>query len=38
MSVYAGFPAALNGLATLREVFEGAGIALPLEPAGVGPE
>jgi 4-carboxymuconolactone decarboxylase len=38
MSVYAGFPAALNGLSTLREVFEGAGIALPLEPAGVGPE
>jgi 4-carboxymuconolactone decarboxylase len=32
MSVYAGFPAALNGLSALREVFGEAGIALPLEP------
>jgi 4-carboxymuconolactone decarboxylase len=32
MSVYAGFPAALNGLSTLREVFGEAGIPLPLEP------
>jgi len=32
MSVYAGFPAALNGLAAVREVFEACGIALPLEP------
>ena len=31
MSVYAGFPAALNGLAAVREVFGEAGIALPLE-------
>lgn len=30
MSVYAGFPAALNGLAAVREVFAEAGIALPL--------
>ena len=30
MSVYAGFPAALNGLAALREVFDAEGIALPL--------
>jgi len=30
MAVYAGFPAALNGLAVLREVFAEAGIALPL--------
>ncbi len=30
MSVYAGFPAALNGLAALKEVFEAEGIALPL--------
>ena len=30
MSVYAGFPAALNGLAAVREVFEARGIALPL--------
>jgi 4-carboxymuconolactone decarboxylase len=33
MSVYAGFPAALNGLAIVREVFGELGIALPL-PAG----
>ena len=33
MSVYAGFPAALNGLAAVREVFAEAGIALPLAPA-----
>lgn len=32
MSVYAGFPAALNGLAAVREVFGDAGIALPLPP------
>src|SRR5205823_14064267 len=30
MSVYAGFPAALNGLAAVREVFCERGIALPL--------
>lgn len=30
MAVYAGFPAALNGLAVVREVFADAGIALPL--------
>lgn len=30
MSVYAGFPAALNGLAAVREVFGAKGIALPL--------
>ena len=30
MAVYAGFPAALNGLAVAREVFEAAGIELPL--------
>lgn len=30
MSVYAGFPAALNGLAAVKEVFEAQGIALPL--------
>lgn len=33
MSVYAGFPAALNGLAAVREVFADVGIALPLPPA-----
>jgi 4-carboxymuconolactone decarboxylase len=33
MSVYAGFPAALNGLAAVREVFGQAGIALPLPQA-----
>ncbi|UHL65874.1 carboxymuconolactone decarboxylase family protein [Paralcaligenes sp. KSB-10] len=31
MSVYAGFPAALNGLAIVREVFSEAGISLPLK-------
>jgi 4-carboxymuconolactone decarboxylase len=31
MSVYAGFPAALNGLNEAREVFAESGIALPLE-------
>jgi hypothetical protein len=37
MSVYAGFPAALNGLAAVREVFERRGIALPLpDEAGEG--
>jgi 4-carboxymuconolactone decarboxylase len=30
MAVYAGFPAALNGLAAAREVFTQAGIPLPL--------
>ncbi|MDZ5456257.1 carboxymuconolactone decarboxylase family protein [Azohydromonas lata] len=30
MAVYAGFPAALNGLAVVREVFLAHGIALPL--------
>lgn len=30
MSVYAGFPAALNGLSVVREVFAEAGIQLPL--------
>jgi 4-carboxymuconolactone decarboxylase len=34
MSVYAGFPAALNGLAAAREVFEAQGIALPLRDEG----
>ena len=32
MAVYAGFPAALNGLAVVREVFADHGIALPLKP------
>lgn len=36
MSVCAGFPAALNGLSVLREVFADVGIALPLEPADPG--
>lgn len=30
MSVYAGFPAALNGLTAVKEVFQAEGIALPL--------
>lgn len=30
MAVYAGFPAALNGLAAVKDVFEAAGISLPL--------
>jgi 4-carboxymuconolactone decarboxylase len=30
MAVYAGFPAALNGLAAVKEVFAAKGIALPL--------
>jgi 4-carboxymuconolactone decarboxylase len=30
MSVYAGFPAALNGLAAVKEVFGAEGIELPL--------
>jgi 4-carboxymuconolactone decarboxylase len=30
MAVYAGFPAALNGLSVVREVFTEAGIQLPL--------
>jgi 4-carboxymuconolactone decarboxylase len=33
MAVYAGFPAALNGLAVVREVFFDAGIELPLPAA-----
>jgi 4-carboxymuconolactone decarboxylase len=33
MSVYAGFPAALNGLSVVREVFGEAGIPLPLPAA-----
>ena len=37
MAVYAGFPAALNGLAAVREVFADCGIALPLAaPAAAG--
>lgn len=32
MSVYAGFPAALNGLGVVREVFGQQSIALPLAP------
>jgi len=31
MAVYAGFPAALNGLAVVREAFAEAGIQLPLD-------
>ena len=31
MSVYAGFPAALNGLAAVKEVFDARGIALPVQ-------
>ncbi|MFT4265982.1 MAG: carboxymuconolactone decarboxylase family protein [Xenophilus sp.] len=30
MAVYAGFPAALNGLSVVREVFAEAGVPLPL--------
>lgn len=30
MAVYAGFPAALNGLSVVREVFTESGVALPL--------
>ncbi|HTK02692.1 MAG TPA: carboxymuconolactone decarboxylase family protein [Bordetella sp.] len=33
MAVYAGFPAALNGLAEVRRVFDECGIALPLAAA-----
>lgn len=33
MAVYAGFPAALNGLAEVRRVFEERGIPLPLQAA-----
>lgn len=36
MAVYAGFPAALNGLRCAREVFRECGIALPLP--GASPE
>ena len=36
MSVYAGFPAALNGLSALREVFGEAGIPLPRGPTEQG--
>ncbi|HEY1326929.1 MAG TPA: carboxymuconolactone decarboxylase family protein [Casimicrobiaceae bacterium] len=31
MAVYAGFPAALNGLSVVREVFMASGIPLPLD-------
>jgi 4-carboxymuconolactone decarboxylase len=31
MSVYAGFPAALNGLAAVKEIFEANNIALPVQ-------
>jgi 4-carboxymuconolactone decarboxylase len=31
MAVYAGFPAALNGLVSVREVFAEAGVSLPLD-------
>jgi len=31
MAVYAGFPAALNALGQVREVFAQAGVALPLD-------
>ncbi|NML44421.1 carboxymuconolactone decarboxylase family protein [Ramlibacter sp. G-1-2-2] len=34
MSVYAGFPAALNGLAAVKEVFAEEGVALPLGEEG----
>lgn len=34
MAVYAGFPAALNALGVVREVFATAGIALPLRGDG----
>ena len=34
MAVYAGFPAALNGLAAVRDVFAEQGIALPLAADG----
>ena len=35
MAVYAGFPAALNGLFAAQEVFRQRGIALPLHPERV---
>ena len=34
MAVYAGFPAALNALGVVREVFAASGIALPLRGGG----
>jgi 4-carboxymuconolactone decarboxylase len=34
ISVYAGFPAALNGLAALRDVLRHKGVDLPLRPPG----
>ncbi len=34
MAVYAGFPAALNALGVVREVFAASGIALPLRGEG----
>jgi 4-carboxymuconolactone decarboxylase len=34
MAVYAGFPAALNGLTTAKEVFAASDIALPLKSLG----
>ncbi len=36
MAVYAGFPAALNALGVVREVFAASGIALPLQGDGQG--
>ncbi len=33
MAVYAGFPAALNGLSVVRDVFAESGVALPLPAA-----
>lgn len=37
IAVYAGFPAALNALGVVREVFAASGIALPLQGEGEGP-
>ncbi|MBK0394906.1 carboxymuconolactone decarboxylase family protein [Ramlibacter algicola] len=37
MSVYAGFPAALNGLAAMKEVFDAEGIQLPCGQGAVTP-
>jgi 4-carboxymuconolactone decarboxylase len=38
MAVYAGFPAALNGLRVVREVFAECGITLPLEKGSSAPQ
>ena len=38
MAVYAGFPAALNGLSAVREVFAEAGVALPVATGPAGAE